>query len=276
MDAPQVEKVTVLPAKLVEARNTLAGKIKAAGDAVAAFFGSGTTGKDDEDCLIVEKSDAMTVLSASANELTLAGSLSIKTVEQYTACADDLKRIKGMQKDVEAKRVSLAANIDAAKKEVQDLFKPAQNWLDDAEKAIKAAMISFQQEQEKQRQLDEARSAQTARKEQEDLLARAENHEGKGRVEVAAVLQEQAASVTAAPVVTQAPMKVAGISTKTTYSAEVTDLMELVKAVAAGTVPLVVLQADMKVLNAQAKALKDHLKYPGVKVVSTSGIAARS
>ena len=89
------------------------------------------------------------------------------------------------------------------------------------------------------------------------------------------MLKGQAATVAPPPAVSQEPPKIAGISTRTTYSAEVTDLMALVKAVAAGAVPLVVLQADMKVLNAQAKALKEHLVYPGVKVVSSSSIAAR-
>jgi outer membrane murein-binding lipoprotein Lpp len=270
----QIEQVTVLPTKLVEARKAITDKLEFASSFTASFFGADEPGADE--ILIVEKSTAMTLLSASANELTLAGTLSIKNVDQYVACADDLKRIKGLQKEVEGKRKALAENIDAAKKEVQELFKPAQNWLDDAERAIKSAMGAFDEERRKQRQIEEARAAQAARKEQEDLLARAENHEEKGRVEVAEVLKEQAATVTAAPSIAQEAPVVKGISTRTNYSAEVTDLMALVKAVAAGQVPLVVLQPDMKVLNAQAKALKEHLTYPGVKVVASSSISARS
>lgn len=48
------------------------------------------------------------------------------------------------------------------------------------------------------------------------------------------------------------------------WSAEVTDKMALVKAVAAGKVPLMALEANMTYLNGQAKLLKSEFAVPGV------------
>lgn len=67
----------------------------------------------------------------------------------------------------------------------------------------------------------------------------------------------------------------ANISGRETWSAEVTDLMALVKGVAEGRVPLSALQADMPNLNAFARAMKTTMNYPGVRAVSTQGIATR-
>jgi hypothetical protein len=52
--------------------------------------------------------------------------------------------------------------------------------------------------------------------------------------------------------------------------------MELVKAVAAGTVPLNAIQANSTFLNNQARAMKETLAYPGVKAVAETGLASRS
>jgi len=57
-----------------------------------------------------------------------------------------------------------------------------------------------------------------------------------------------------------------GVSYRDTYSAEVIDLMALVKAVAAGTAPIYFLQADQTALNGWARSSKGTLPLPGVKV----------
>jgi membrane peptidoglycan carboxypeptidase len=70
-----------------------------------------------------------------------------------------------------------------------------------------------------------------------------------------------------APVIAAPVQKTAGISTRSNWTAEVVDLMELVKAVAAGTHPLSLLQADTAKLTQMAKALKSELNIPGVRAV---------
>lgn len=71
------------------------------------------------------------------------------------------------------------------------------------------------------------------------------------------------------------PVALTGISQRTTYEAEVVDLMELVKAVASGQIQPEVLLPNTKVLNGLAKTMKDALRIPGVKAVPVKTLAKR-
>lgn len=72
-----------------------------------------------------------------------------------------------------------------------------------------------------------------------------------------------------------APTRLEGISERTTYAAQVTDLRQLVGAVATGQAPLECLQADDKFLGAQARAVRRTGQlYPGVQVVAQRTLAA--
>lgn len=74
--------------------------------------------------------------------------------------------------------------------------------------------------------------------------------------------------------VPSAAPKVSGIAQRENWSAQVDDLMQLVKAVAAGQVPPEVLLPNMVVLNQQARSLKQSLKYPGVRAICVNTVAA--
>ena len=65
-----------------------------------------------------------------------------------------------------------------------------------------------------------------------------------------------------------------GISMRETWAAEVTDLMQLVRAVAAGTVPINALMANMVFLGQQARSLKQAMRYPGVRAYPHNNLAA--
>ena len=79
-----------------------------------------------------------------------------------------------------------------------------------------------------------------------------------------------------APIIAPTTPKIAGLSTRITYRAELTDKLALVKAVVAGLVPLNAVDPNMTFLNNQARVLKEDLIYPGVRVVQETGIASRS
>lgn len=53
-----------------------------------------------------------------------------------------------------------------------------------------------------------------------------------------------------------------------TWSAELTDLRNLVDSISAGRVSIEAVNANMKFLNAQARLHKQNLRIPGVNVVS--------
>jgi hypothetical protein len=70
---------------------------------------------------------------------------------------------------------------------------------------------------------------------------------------------------------------VSGISGRVNYTASVTDLMELVKSVAAGTAPIQCLMADEKFLGAQARAFKTAGPlFPGVVCQAERTLSARA
>ena len=122
---------------------------------------------------------------------------------------------------------------------------------------------------EAQRVADEA-----ARKAAEDQqLAEAAAAEAAGDREAAEAI---AAAPTFVPPVIVAPAipKVAGIARRETWSAKVTDLAALVRAVANGQAPLTALTPNMTVLNGLARSMQAQMRIPGVQAFPTSGIGA--
>lgn len=214
------------------------------------------------------------IMVESSTALTEAQAFKITTADEFVASGEKLKGIKALAKKIDdtfdphIKRAFEAHRSLVAEKKVH------QTPLQTAEALIKRQILSYQQEEERKRLELEAQAQEAARKEREKLEARAEKAAASGKTEKAEALHVAAASVVT-PIVPTTTPKVAGISTRVTYRAEVVDKLELVKAVAAGAVPLSALDVNQSYLNAQAKLNKESLRYPGVKVVQETGLAAR-
>lgn len=244
------------------------------------------------------------VTAGATRVLNMAREFVIDCDEMLAAAGDELRSIKTAQKDLNERRMAITRPLDDAKKAAIALFQPAVDALAEAENVLKRGIGGYQQQLADQRRAEEARRREAARIEQERLAAEAraqreaaekarreaEEAAAAGRAEEAAkataaateaaaqadASEDLSRTIAEAPVVVTSAPKVSGVSMRETWSAEVDDLMTLVKAVAEGKAPLACLQADMKVLNAQARALKAQLAYPGVRAVSTSSVAARS
>lgn len=133
--------------------------------------------------------------------------------------------------------------------------------------SLRLGMKTFEDEQERIRRAEQARLEEEARKAAEEAaLAQAVALEQNGH-------KAAAEAVIAAPVVAPAVyvQKTTptgfGNATRRTWGAEVTDLMALVKAVAAGIVPIQAIEANTVFLNGQARMLKQALAYPGVRSI---------
>lgn len=250
-----------------------------------------------------DASSAIVLAGKAQSALANATDFVIDSATMFELASEDLKQVKTLQKEVEEKRTSITGPLNQAVKAVNDLFRSPKEYLDKAEATLKRAMVTWTTEQERiaaearAKAEAEARAererlaaiereqAEAARKAQEEAQAAAAagDQEAAAAAMAAAQAAEQQAAVAAmtAQVVTvapavEAPAKVSGISGRVTYSAEVTDLMELVKAVAAGAAPIECLQADTKFLGAQARAFKKAGQlYPGVMAVAERSIAAR-
>lgn len=219
--------------------------------------------------------EAEKLATQSSGMLAVAQAFKIDSPEMYDAAAVELKSIKAKAKELEETRKSLTKPIDEAKAKIMDFFCQPLDFLAKAESAIKGSMLTYQNEQERLRREEEARRQEIARREQEKLQKRAEKAAEKGQTEKAEALMETAQAIPT-PIVTPTIQKVAGIATKTTWKAEVTDKMALIKAVAAGQVPMSVLDVNQTVLNKMAVALKEELNYPGVKAVAEQSMAVRA
>lgn len=251
-----------------------------------------------------DASSAIVLAGKAQNALASASDFVIDSHTMFELASDDLKQVKALQKEVEETRTSITGPLNQAVKAVNDLFRSPKEYLDRAEATLKRAMVTWTTEQERLAAIARAEAeaaaraererlaalereqAEAARKAQEEAQAAAaagDQEAAQRAMAEAEAAQQQAAVaamtaqvVTAAPAV-EAPAKVTGISGRMTYSAEVTDLLALVQAVAAGTAPLEAIQADTKFLGAQARAFKKAGQlYPGVMAVAERSISARA
>ena len=207
--------------------------------------------------------------------LTAAQDYVIDCPEMYEMAGEELRGIKGQRSKLDELRRTMTRPLDEAKKRIMDLFRPPLDRLDQAEGTLKRSMLAFQREEA--RQAAEARriAQEAARAEQERLAREAEEAEQAGRHEEAEAKIEIAAMVET-PVVAAPPTKASGISTREVWSAEVTNLKELCRAIGAGKAPVQCVVPDARFLNGQARALKSALDYPGVRAVSEQVLAARA
>jgi hypothetical protein len=180
-----------------------------------------------------------------------------------------------LMEDLSAAEKAIFGYLDPPRAQAYDLYLSQKKRLDDALNPVKQAKkdakqkcISWDAVQEAKRREEQARLEAEARKRAEDeQLALAAQLEKEGDQETAeAVLAEP---VQVAPVVVQrtAPAATRLSAGRSVWSAEVTNLMALVKAVAEGRQPITLLEPNMTALNGMARSLKSSLSIPGVRAV---------
>lgn len=211
-----------------------------------------------------------------AQEAANAGRVLKAAVKDYTAA---YKSIKGQIDDL--KRPILAAekeDIAPFEAEGSRLGTLVQNYNTEVER-------KRQEEQRKAQEAAEAAAKVRREREEarlrEEALLRAIELEEAGDVEAAAEVLEmpiEAEPIYAEPLVvlSEAPSKPKGSVTRTTYSAEVKSLKELVAAVAAGKVPLMAILPNEKFLNDAADTYKEAFAIPGCKLKTNTTTHFRS
>lgn len=253
--------------------------------------------------LNVTPQERIEIAKPAADILAVARDFKIVTAQGYESAAEKLMLVKGAMKALDLKKKSVMGPLNAAVAAARALFAEPEDRLKLAESMFKGAMLSFQEAQEReraeaQRVLDEAArkerekaeaEARAAAKRADDQRraeeeARRAGNEAEARrlaalatANEAKVEEKTAVAQTVVPAIAVVePTKVSGIAMRETWSALVLDPNALVKAIAAGTVPMQAFEPNMKFLNNQAKALKKDLAYPGVRAVRETGIAAGS
>lgn len=192
----------------------------------------------------------------------------------------------------------------------KDLKTPAyQSWknLCDRETAIKGAaekgkkhiaslIIAYQDEQERLREAEEARQrAEIAKQSQEQVIETAIAMEQEGDMEGALAALDAGPGFAPAPIVAKTVTLSKGVSSRETWKArfkggsrntqvtpkgmtqaELATFMELVKAVAAGVVPILALAPNWPYLNTQANSNRKLLNYPGIEAYPDKGLSGRT
>lgn len=204
----------------------------------------------------------------------LADTFQVTTPLEHAGAGEELINIKTAKRNLENQRKKFTRPLDTAKKAVMDWFREPLRRLDQAERSLKRAMLTYQQEEARKRRHEQEKLEKAAERKRHRLAQRAAEAAESGDEHKAAALDTQASTVVA-PVVPAQP-KVSGVSTRENWKAEVTDLMALVKAVAAGDASLTLIQANTTEINKRARALKSEFSVPGIRVYAEQSLAARS
>lgn len=200
-------------------------------------------------------------------ELSIAAEIVVKDAESYQMAGETWKSLTALEKKIKTywdEDVSSALNLHRSLVAKRDAMLVP---VGDQKNSLRLGMKAFEDEQKRIRRAEQARLEELARKAAEEAaLAKAVDLEQNGH-------KEAAEAVLAVPVVAPAvyvpnvtPTGF-GNATRRTWGAEVVDLMALVKAVAAGSVPIQALEANTVFLNGMARQLKSVLAYPGVRAV---------
>jgi uncharacterized coiled-coil DUF342 family protein len=224
----------------------------------------------------IDVSESMAVADAAKKEaealLALTDMFKVECAEDFNNANAELIAIKKKIREYETQRQELKAPILDAGRKVDAFFKPAIEILTKAEGVIKNQMIGWQREQERIRKEAE----DLARKELEKAERARIKAIEKGDVEKVAKLEEKvagiASAVSSAPAVPQAK----GFYITEIWTANVVDLMALVKAVAAGKQPIELLLPNQGALDDMAKAHTTNLAVPGVLAIKKDSAGSRA
>jgi len=219
------------------------------------------------------------LLMQSADEFLAIARLSygqIKSAEECEAAGEDLKSIKARQKQLEDARTSITKPLVDVQRAVNNLFRTPQDTLIEAERIIKRGILTYQEVEDRKHLEMEAAAAQALRKEREKLETQAARAQASGKFEVAEALRVSAAVMPERMEIATTVAKITGLSSRSTWRAEVTDKSALIAHVAGHPEWLNLLEPNMTALNGLARSQKSALALPGVKAVEERQLAARA
>lgn len=227
-----------------------------------------------------------------------ANAIIIDSQQMLELARDELKEIKAVKDDFEAKRNAARKPHRDALADIDERLKEPRQFLDDAEKVVRGAISNWLAEQERiaaqarraaeeaerQRRLEAAAAAEKARKESEAAAAAAQAEQDfDRRREAEARAADAAAAAQAASVeavvshqVAAAPEpKVSGVSGRKNYSAECVSILELAAYIVSNPQYANLLKIDQTALNALARAQKEMFKLPGCKLLTKTVTVVR-
>ncbi|MCK5317706.1 MAG: hypothetical protein KAJ55_07315 [Anaerolineales bacterium] len=226
---------------------------------------------------VAELNPIVTDIAAFAG--TIEG-IDVADEETQGQVGDLVKMMNHRRKKLEDKRVSLVKPLNGVVNEINALFKPPRDRIDEIVGIARKKMNRFAQAQvalEAEKKRIERETAAAERKEAEELAEALRKKAGQDAEPVAQVIEAEAVkkvekAAKPAKVATTRGRESSVIISKT-WKAEVVDLLELAKAVADGRLPTHVIEPNMTALNDIAREKKDPGTINGIRFfedVSTS------
>lgn len=247
----------------------------------------------------IEPATVSRIESRGAELRAAADRCEITSDSVFETAGKFLVTIRDMRREIDATFDASISAAFAAHKAIVAAKKAHSVPVDDAERIVKGKMGAYRQKQEdeaRERQraaeaearriADDARKVAEAEARRVAEIARAEEVarlKAEGDKKAAAAAAKAAIyvpPVVMPPVVVPqvfqpAPAVAAGVSFREKWTANVIDLMALVRAVASGSAPLALLVADTSMLNKHATAYKDKSPIPGVAFYCEKVVAVR-
>lgn len=216
--------------------------------------------------IMIENTEVKEVTTLALSVPDQAKQISIKTMDDYVRAGEIMLTIKAIRKKITETFKPIKQKMDAAKQEVLDQERAADAPLKEAESWLSPQIITWNREQERIRQEEEARLREIARKEEEERqLQEAILAEQSGQKEEAEAIIS--APVQAAPVVVpKAVPKVAGMSIRDNWKFRITNEK---------LIPREYLKVDEVKIGQVVRAMKSAANIPGVEVYNEGTVSGR-
>jgi len=228
---------------------------------------------------VAELNPIVTDIAAFAG--TIEG-IDVADEETQGQVGDLVKMMSHRRKKLEDKRTSLVQPLNGVVNEINALFKPPRDRIDEIIGIAKKKMNRFAQAQvalEAEKKRQEREEAERERKEAAELAEALKKKAGEEAAPIAQVVVEEAEKKVekAAKPAKVAPTRgrESSVVVTKTWKAEVVDILELVKAVADGKLPTHVLEPNMTALNDIARELKDPGTINGIRIFQDVSTAVR-
>jgi hypothetical protein len=196
-----------------------------------------------------------------------AKSLKICDDVTYQKGGELFHTIKDLRREIDLVFSPIINAAHKAHKEACDQRRKVEAPLLEGEAILKLSMANYNEELERKAKEKQRKLEDLARRLAEEATLQAAIHaEAQGNNEVAEAIISTPIEV--APIVQVAEVtKIEGVSYRENWRAEIVSLMELVKAIASGSMPITLVVANEVALNQMARALKNAMNIPGVRAV---------
>lgn len=240
----------------------------------------------------INQPDTKEIESNALSLLAQSQSKNVMSNDDYLQAGEHLKTIKAAHKKVVELFKPLKDAAFVAHRKICDAEKKLLEPINEADKVC-SDKVKFYLSEVRRRENEEATrlkkeaeekaAAESAKlkKEQDDERIRiAEMLDKQGfKEEAVAILEQDLPAPVVTPVIQSVyreEVKIKGQHLRDNYKSEVYDLAALVQEVAAGRQPLTILLPNEKVLNQMAKALKEDMRIPGVRVINESTLVVKT